>query len=48
LRAMVSIRPKLSFWPDCSTSTRNYGWLFICPFQFDGVFVCYKPCHILA
>jgi hypothetical protein len=24
---MVANRPKVSFWPDGSTSPENYGWL---------------------
>jgi hypothetical protein len=28
-RVMVASRPKVSFWPDSSTSPRNYGWLFV-------------------
>jgi hypothetical protein len=26
---MVASRPKVSFWPDGSTSHGNYGWLFV-------------------
>jgi hypothetical protein len=28
-RVMVANRPKVSFWPDGSTSPRNYGWIFV-------------------
>jgi hypothetical protein len=28
-RVMVASRPKVSFWPDGSTSLVNYGWLFV-------------------
>jgi hypothetical protein len=28
---IVASRPKVSFWPDGSTSPRNYGWLFVIP-----------------
>jgi hypothetical protein len=31
LREMVANNPKVSFWPDGSTSPGNYGWLFVCP-----------------
>jgi hypothetical protein len=29
-KAVVASRPKISFWPDCSTSPEYYGWLFVC------------------
>jgi hypothetical protein len=28
-KVMVASRPKISFWPDDSTSPWNYGWLFV-------------------
>jgi hypothetical protein len=28
-RVMVASVPKLSFWPDGSTSSGNYGWHFV-------------------
>jgi hypothetical protein len=28
-RVMTASRPKVSFWPDGSTSPRNYRWLFV-------------------
>jgi hypothetical protein len=30
-RVMVASRPKVSLWPEGSTSPGNYGWLFVFP-----------------
>jgi hypothetical protein len=32
LRLMVVSRPKVSFWPDCSTCPRNYGYHHVCSY----------------
>jgi hypothetical protein len=34
-RVIVARRPKVSFWPDGSTSPGNYGWLFV-------ILTCYR------
>jgi hypothetical protein len=31
-RVKVVNRPKVSFWPEGSTSPTNYGWLFAFPY----------------
>jgi hypothetical protein len=35
-RVMVASRPKLSFWPDGSTSPGNYGWLSVAVHNLCG------------
>jgi hypothetical protein len=32
---MVASGPKVSFWPDDSTSLGNYGWLFVTTSYWD-------------
>jgi hypothetical protein len=42
-RVMVAISPKVSFWPDGSTSPADYRWLFVDSFcsARSGHHICY-------